>query len=398
MSIYTRGGDAGQTRLLSGELVDKDDARVQTYGAVDELQAHLGMVIALTRSARVRSLLEAVEEDIVAVCAELASSGEPGTHLSRRVGRDDAARLECSIDELTASYRLPDRFVRPGASPDSAAAHVARAVSRRCERLIVALDKRTGGLDDLVVYFNRLSDFLFVVAWSLEVDGVLDEIVSESVERAGAHAVDGGAGAPMGRTLTLPLARLLGDEAEAKAAAVGVPITVAVVDGEAGLLYLARMDDALPASRDLAVAKAQTAASLRMATDEVGRLAQPGAPLYGIQHVQPGRVVLFGGGVPLRLGGTVAGGIGVSGGTVEEDVQIAGSVVEALAEMERWAGVVERSAPPGHARGRGPTHIEPALRAAFSGMDPPLPAREQSILAGAVVLGLAATPDRATQV
>ena len=193
MNIYTRRGDFGQTRLLSGELVDKDDARVQTYGAVDELGAHLGMAIALTRSARVRSLLQAVQEDLVAVSAELASSGEPGTPLPRRVGRDDAARLERSIDELTASYPLPHRFVRVGASPDSAAAHVARAVSRRCERLIVALNKQTGGLDDLAVYFNRLSDFLFVVAWSLEVDAVLDEIVSQSIGRAGAHGVDGGA-------------------------------------------------------------------------------------------------------------------------------------------------------------------------------------------------------------
>jgi cob(I)alamin adenosyltransferase len=190
VSLYTRRGDTGKTRLLSGELVDKDDARVQTYGAVDELQAHLGMVIALTQSARVRSLLQAVQEDMVAVGAELASSGEPGT-LSRRVGRHDAARLERSIDELTASYRLPDRFVRPGASPDSAAAHVARVVSRRCERLIVALNKRADGLDDLLVYFNRLSDFLFVVAWSLEVDAVLDEIVSQSVGRAGPHGTGG---------------------------------------------------------------------------------------------------------------------------------------------------------------------------------------------------------------
>jgi hypothetical protein len=88
----------------------------------------------------------------------------------------------------------------------------------------------------------------------------------------------------------------------------------------------------------------------------------------------------------------------VSGGTVEEDVQIAGSVVEGLAEMERWAGIVERSTPPGHGNGHGPAHIEPALRAAFSGMDPPLPAREQSILAGAVVLGLSATSGRAATV
>ena len=188
MTVYTRRGDAGQTRLLSGELVDKDDARVQTYGAVDELQAHLGMAIALTRSERMRSLLQTVQEDMVAVCAELASSGEPATRLSRRVGRDDAARLERLIDELTASYPLPRRFVRPGASPESAAVHVARSVSRRCERLIVALEKRVGGLDDLVVYFNRLSDFLFVVAWSLEVDAVLDEIVSQSLERANGEA------------------------------------------------------------------------------------------------------------------------------------------------------------------------------------------------------------------
>ena len=197
----------------------------------------------------------------------------------------------------------------------------------------------------------------------------------------------------MSATLTLPLARLLGDLAEAEAAAVGVPVTVAVVDGEGGLVYLARMDDTLPASRDLAVAKAQTAAGLRMATDEVGRLAQPGAPLYGIQHVQPGRVVLFGGGVPLRLGGAVVGGIGVSGGTVEEDVRIAGSAVEALAEMARWADVVERSPSAGHGNGHGHTQMEPALQAALSGMDPPLPARERSIVAGAVLLCLAATLD-----
>jgi cob(I)alamin adenosyltransferase len=180
VSIYTRRGDTGQTKLLSGEPVAKDDARVQTYGAVDELQSHLGMAIALSRSERVRALLREVQEDIVLVGAELASSGE-GSRASRRVGRDDAARLERAINDLTASYRLPQRFVRPGASPDSAAAHVARSVSRRCERLIVTLNRQAGGLDDLIVYFNRLSDFLFVVAWSLEADAVLDELVAESI-------------------------------------------------------------------------------------------------------------------------------------------------------------------------------------------------------------------------
>jgi propionaldehyde dehydrogenase len=139
-------------------------------------------------------------------------------------------------------------------------------------------------------------------------------------------------------TLTLALARRLGDLAEAEAAAIGVPVTIAIVDGEGGLVYLARMEQSLPASRELAIAKAQTAASLRMTTEEVGRLAQPGAPLYGIQHVDPGRVVLFGGGMPLKLGGAVVGGLGVSGGTVEEDVRIARPVVEALEKMGTGVG------------------------------------------------------------
>ncbi|MBM3299914.1 MAG: ATP:cob(I)alamin adenosyltransferase, partial [Deltaproteobacteria bacterium] len=85
------------------------------------------------------------------------------------------------IDELTESYSLPNRFVRPGHSTDSAAVHVARAVCRRCERLIVMLNRQSGGYDDLLVYFNRLSDFLFVIAWCLEVNAVLEEIVCQSI-------------------------------------------------------------------------------------------------------------------------------------------------------------------------------------------------------------------------
>jgi cob(I)alamin adenosyltransferase len=181
-SIYTRHGDAGQTRLLSGEPVDKDDARVQTYGAVDELQAHLGMAVALTTYERVGTLLRAVQEDMVIASAELATSRDDGARLPRRTARDDTARLEHWIDDLTASYPLPHRFVRPGQSSDSAAVHVARAVSRRCERLVVALNRQTGGFDDLIVYFNRLSDFLFVAAWSLEVNAVLEGIISQSID------------------------------------------------------------------------------------------------------------------------------------------------------------------------------------------------------------------------
>jgi uncharacterized protein GlcG (DUF336 family) len=137
--------------------------------------------------------------------------------------------------------------------------------------------------------------------------------------------------------IPFPLSRLLGSVAENAAVDMGVAMSIAVVDHEGLLQYFARMDGALPASAELAVSKAYTAAALRMSTREVGQLALPGSPLYGIQHTHAGKIILFGGGFPLKLQGTVAGGIGISGGTVEEDERIAAAVLDILVEMEDLA-------------------------------------------------------------
>jgi uncharacterized protein GlcG (DUF336 family) len=137
------------------------------------------------------------------------------------------------------------------------------------------------------------------------------------------------------------LTRILSFLAERKARNLGVLVTIALVDEGGQLLAYGRMDGALPASGELAVSKAYTAAALRMPTQEVGALAQPGRSLYGIQHTHQGRIVLFGGGLPLRLGGGVVGGVGISGGTVEEDIRIAEAVVKALEEMEDWSHQIE---------------------------------------------------------
>lgn len=141
--------------------------------------------------------------------------------------------------------------------------------------------------------------------------------------------------------ISYSLARILGSIAEGEALCLGVPMATAVADAEGGLLYFGRMDGSLPASTEIAIGKAYTAAALRMTTHELGKLAQPGEVLYGIQHTYPGKIVLFGGGSPLRLQGKVVGGIGISGGTVEEDMRVAEPVVEALARMEslsEWIG------------------------------------------------------------
>jgi len=188
--IYTGVGDKGETRLLSGEMVGKDDSRVKTYGGLDEFQSHLGMARSLIRHESVRNVLVTIQEDIFVASSELASTPEALNRLKRRLGNEDISRLERWIDEFTALYGIPRHFVMPGKSPDSAALHIARTVCRRCERLIVMLNKATGGYDELVVYFNRLSDLLFILAWALEINAVVKDVVSDLIEgeeRKGNH-------------------------------------------------------------------------------------------------------------------------------------------------------------------------------------------------------------------
>lgn len=177
--IYTGIGDKGQTRLLGGETVSKDDARVMSYGALDELQSQLGMARALVCPGRVREILHEIQKDLFVAGAELASTPETLPRLKKRIGTGERGRLEGQIDELTAQYGLPGGFVIPGRSVESAALHVARSVCRRCERLAVGLNRETGDYALLIVYLNRLSDLLFVLAWSLEVRAVIEEVVRD---------------------------------------------------------------------------------------------------------------------------------------------------------------------------------------------------------------------------
>jgi len=182
--IYTRKGDLGTSTLFSGEKVSKDDMRLEAYGALDELQAQLGMARAVTHNEEVRAILSDIQREISSACSELASNAEARGRLPRRLGPSDIERLERCIDSFTSRFPLPKHFILPGRSADSAALHVARTVCRRAERHIVIVNRTLGGYDEVLVYFNRLSDLLFVLAWSLEVMAVVDEAVRELVTSA----------------------------------------------------------------------------------------------------------------------------------------------------------------------------------------------------------------------
>jgi uncharacterized protein GlcG (DUF336 family) len=123
--------------------------------------------------------------------------------------------------------------------------------------------------------------------------------------------------------------------AKKKATEIGVPMVIAVVDAGGNLVALQRMGQALLVSIDIAINKAYTAVAVKIPTHELAKVAQPGQPLFGIHNADGGRVVIFGGGFPLKLNNEIIGGIGVSGGSVEEDIQCAEAALERLASGEK---------------------------------------------------------------
>lgn len=172
------------------------------------------------------------------------------------------------------------------------------------------------------------------------------------------------------------VAEMLAACCRAEAAHIGVPMAVAVVDAEGGPQWFARMDGTLPVSTELALNKAYTAAAIRMTTEELGRLAQPGAALYGIGNGHGGRIVTFGGGVPLLLGGQVVGGLGVSGGSVAQDIACTAPAVALLGEMERQAKRLGRLAT------EVPPVLLPSLIGALKAALPQCEPRSEAVLGG----------------
>jgi ATP:cob(I)alamin adenosyltransferase len=177
--FYTRRGDRGQTRLLSGETLQKDDLRVNTYGALDELASHLGMARALVQESDFRDILYSIQKDVSTACSELASTPGALSRLKRRLNRKDVLKIENWIDDLVDRFGTPRDFRVAGESPDSAALHIARSVCRRGERRIVRLNRLKDVHGDLVAYFNRLSDLLFVMAWTMELKTVTRRVIDE---------------------------------------------------------------------------------------------------------------------------------------------------------------------------------------------------------------------------
>jgi len=168
--IYTKTGDAGETGLGDGSRVPKDHVRVAAYGGVDELNSILGLLLAdpacQSGPAEHVELLRTIQNDLFDVgadlCLPLEPEEKPGKHL--RVKAEQVARLESAIDRLNADLQPLRTFVLPGGQSPAAWCHLARTVCRRAERAVVTLGRDEPVNPQALIYLNRLSDLLFVLA------------------------------------------------------------------------------------------------------------------------------------------------------------------------------------------------------------------------------------------
>jgi cob(I)alamin adenosyltransferase len=164
LKIYTKTGDSGETSLFDNTRVSKADARVDAYGEVDELNACLGAARAAGLDAELSAVLELIQQELFAIGARLA---DPSQRIAARVTKADIldaqiARLETTIDRLEAELPPLRRFILPGGSAAGSLLHLARTVCRRAERRVIALPAPVDPI--VVIYLNRLSDLLFVMA------------------------------------------------------------------------------------------------------------------------------------------------------------------------------------------------------------------------------------------
>lgn len=324
MSIYTGFGDAGQTKLLAGAVTWKDDPRVSVYGTLDEATSALGMARATTSYDDICRDIIGLQSELINVMTELATPPQANP-VVKPVDSTDVKRLEGKVDGYEKERVATHKFTLPGWSQASAAIDLARTIVRRAERSLVTLGRQEKVNPDLLRYLNRLSDLLYVMA-RVEEQREIKKLIAKTLqtpEKTGCTSCK----------LNLEVRDRLVKAGICRAQQIGVPMVLALADEGGNLVEMRCMDGALPVSVGLAPNKACTAASVRMPTHELGRLAQPGAPLYGIETNTP-NLTLVGGGFPLVVNGAVIGAVGVSGGSVEQDMEVAQAMVAALAEID----------------------------------------------------------------
>lgn len=342
VKFYTGQGDKGLTALTPASQVSKADERVAAVGAVEEIVSALGVVRTATSCPVFGGKLERIQRTL-----RTLSQGLRDPRSGRFVfSAEEIDFLESDMDTMLASV-TPEALdnTLPGGNRQSAYLDVAHTTCRRAERDVVAMDRRYAVPPVFKQYLNRLSDYLLVAA---RYSDYLHEKAEAEKDAAPAPApspvtvtapATAGLGAPAGNTptdalvaevlarlggspvLDLDTAKRLISAVEERAAAQGKHAVIAVCNAEGNPIAVHVMDGAFLVSYDVAVKKAYTAVAVKMSTMELSALCQPGGTFFGLQALD--KVITFGGGIPLYRNGAIVGGLGISGGTGEEDHELA---------------------------------------------------------------------------
>ncbi len=299
MNIYTKAGDNGRSSTLNRTSLSKDSPVFELLGSLDELQSSLGLAKQKAQKG-IEEIVEQLQKDIMSLSGEVAGAEKFATS-------KEIEKLEKSIDSIASALPESHEFIVFGNTESACQLNVCRAVARKAERAAVAAKTRGGITKEQIIWLNRLSDLLFVLARLSDNAAPKNSggVVSGKLEGFCDKAEE--------------LCKAVRKYAKAK----GVNVVVAVSDAGANAVCLQREDEAYIASIDIAMNKAFTSASLKMSTKEVGEMAKPGAPLYGIQNTNNNKIVIFGGGEPLYKNGVIVGALGVSGGSAEQDTAFA---------------------------------------------------------------------------
>jgi ATP:cob(I)alamin adenosyltransferase len=327
MSITTKTGDDGYTSLLNGKRVHKFDLRIELMGNMDELLSHLGLIKSEIKDSKFIEELEAIQENISKIMAQVAY----GSSEKYNLNKEELNSIETLIADYESMYIPESKFIVPGKNRVSALMDVCRTIGRRIERNLISVH-RFYPVDEVSrIYLNRVSDYLYAGARYIDFK---EEITHKVKEYLNKEEI-----VPMSNTssnnvsMNLKLAKRLLEAIEKKALEIGLPVVLAIANEWGNIIAVHFMDGALPGSYNIAVDKAYTSAALRMSTEELGKLSQDGQPLYGINNTNNNRIIVFGGGVPLKLNGTLIGGLGISGGTAEQDSELANYGAAVLREL-----------------------------------------------------------------
>ena len=333
--FYTGQGDKGMTALTPASQVSKADERVAAVGSVEEIVSALGAVKIATSCPIFRGKVERIQKTLRTLSQGLRDPRSGKFMFSA----EEIDFLESDMDKMLESV-TPEaiRDTLPGGNQQSAFLDVAHTAARRAEREVVDMDRRYAVSPVFKQYLNRLSDYLLVaarysdhlhekaeaekpaapampvasapVATAPVNPTVSDALVAEVLARLGGPKV-----------LDLDKAKKLIAAVEERAKEQGKHAVIAVCNAEGNPIAVHVMDGAFLVSYEVAVKKAYTTVAVKMSTMELSALCQPGGTFYGLQALD--KVITFGGGIPLYQNGVIVGGLGVSGGTGEEDHDLA---------------------------------------------------------------------------